>query len=301
MLASTNGCLCAIGMVLEEQRVHFCVRCTTIIVLPAVELFINRFQFGVEQTEHAFLKALALDHHPLLQFITWDIVHIHRALGAGVCIGTARANALHHFIVLVRHSQASRHIAQAIDAVVDDITLGLIGGFASQFIGIADLLKNSTLLGPFRSTDMRGAFEEHVLQIVRKTCGIGRVVLATGTCCDIGLHTRRIGVAAQPHLQAVIKRVDARFQWVTWNGRIRVGFLRGGKSGQNEKAVDQQKAFRHVFELRDGEDAERPVKFAERETTNAGKSLHADPYRAITALRNYPVGRSHGLADPHLR
>jgi hypothetical protein len=91
----------------------------------------------------ALLHALALDAHPLLQFVAGDVVDVDRTFGAGIGVGAARADALDHLVVLVGHGKRGGHRAEAVDPVVDAVAFGLIGGAAALLVGIADLLQHT--------------------------------------------------------------------------------------------------------------------------------------------------------------
>ena len=223
VLALADGGLRAVRMALVEGLVHGRVRIATVVVLPAVELLVHRFEFGVEQAQHEVLEALTLDHHPLLQFITGDVVHIDRALRAGEGVGSARADAGDHLRILVRDGDGSSQCGQAVDHVVDPGAFAFVGGLAAQFILVADGLDQHTLLRPVTGTELGGALEQHMLQVVRQAGRIGRIVLAARARGDVGLHAWRVGVAAQPHLQAIGQRVDPRLHRIAGHGCVSVG------------------------------------------------------------------------------
>ena len=187
-------------MVRVEQLVQLLVGGATIVVLGPVELLVHGLQFGMEEAQHGLLHTLALDGHPPFQFIAGDIVDVDRTLSAGVGVGAPRPDALDHLVVLVGDGIGGGHGAEAVDAAVDAVALGLVGGAAALLVGIADLLQHGALLGPIGGGDAAGTFEEHVLQVVGQASGIGGIVLATRPHSDVGLDARCIGVPAEPYL-----------------------------------------------------------------------------------------------------
>jgi hypothetical protein len=225
MLSRTDGGLCSVGMLLVQVLRHGGKGLPLIIVLPAVELFKNRFQFGMEQPQHQLLEAHAFDHHPLLQCVARDIVHVHRALRTGECVGATGPEGRHHLVVLVGHGELGCFVAQTIDAFVQGLPFCFIGRVAPQLVGIADLLQQGALLRPVQRGNGVGALEEHVLQVVRKTGRRGRVVLATGPGCDVRLHPRLVLVLAQVDLETVGQGVDAHLHRVVGNARVLVFLL----------------------------------------------------------------------------
>ena len=124
--------------------------------------------------------------------------------------------------------------------MVEVVALGLIGHRPALLIEVADLQQQGALFFPIGGGDAAGAFEEHVLQVVGKTGGIHRIVLAARAHGDVSLHTGCIIVGRQVHGQAVVQRVDPRLQRVVGHGHIAVVLLGGGHAGDGDDGRTEQ-------------------------------------------------------------
>ena len=97
---SQSGLL-AVGMMLEKKIVYCPVNEPVFIIYCPVFFFINRFQFGVKESEHWLGKAFTFDLCPVFQAIGWKINLINRLLMPSVSVqtfGTHVAVSTIHFI-----------------------------------------------------------------------------------------------------------------------------------------------------------------------------------------------------------
>ena len=97
---------------------------------------------------------------------------------------------------------------------IRQLTIGLVALFdVSQ--------QRSLSLGIVRS-ELDGALEHQVLQIMGQTCRLCRVVLRTGPHGDIRLNPRPLLIHRQIHLQSVVQRIDPRLHQIPRNLSILV-------------------------------------------------------------------------------
>ena len=91
--------------------------------------------------------------------------------------------------------------------MVDGFALFGISGVVINLVQSLDLLDQTLFLGPVNSTEVAGTLEHQVFEVVGKTRGFGRVVLATHAHGDVGLDARNVLVHRHKHLQTVVQRV----------------------------------------------------------------------------------------------
>ena len=220
-----DGGLKAIGMMRKHGTENLLVAATAVLGEAHVFLFIDGFEFGVEEAQHEVLETVGLQLAPSLNLVGRDILDIHRTVVAGESIGACGSDVGHHLVVLVGDGNLRSLVGKAVDAVVEDGTGGAIVKHTIDLEKVLNLLDILLFLLPVGGAEAMGAFEHHVLQIVCQTSGFGGVVLAASAHCHIGLNTRRLLIDAQKDLQTVVERVFAHLERVIGIGLVLVGLL----------------------------------------------------------------------------
>ena len=92
--------------------------------------------------------------------------------------------------------------------MVDCLPACLVHGHPVLLEQGLDFVKQRLLRCIIRGTELRGALEHKVLEVMGETCGLGRVILAPDLHCDVGLDARGLLVDGHEHFQTVVKGVN---------------------------------------------------------------------------------------------
>ena len=236
VLNRADGRLRAVGVRGVERRIQRLVLLPAVGIKAAVFLLVHRLQLGVEQARHHLAHPLGLDGGPLLELVAGNVFLVYRFLVRGVGVGALRADGAHHLVVLVGHGIFSGHARDGVNLVVGALAgRGVVALAAVHFVKRLNLVQLHFFPSPVLRSQLRGALEHHVLQVVRQAGGGRRVVLRAGAHGQIGLDARGILVVRQVNRQAVIELIDADAQRVAGHRLVAVFFGSGrlGGGGSN--------------------------------------------------------------------
>ena len=210
VLLRTDGGLCAIGMVGPQQGTDRVVQFSHITGQSDVILLIHSLELGVETTNHHIHKAVALNLSPVLDLVGRDILcitgHIVRCIG--VC--TLRTDGSHQLIVFIGNVILGSQLTDRVDLMVSLFTGLGIRQLAIGLITFLNLIQQRGLSLRVICTKLFGSLKHQVLQIVRQSCCLRRIVLRTRTHGDVCLDTRLFLVHTQIDFQSIIQGIDPR-------------------------------------------------------------------------------------------
>ena len=174
----------------------------------------------MEAANHHILETVALDLSPVLNLVAGDILRIAGHIVRGEGVGSFSTDSGHQLVVLVGDEVLGCHLRDAVDLMVL-LLAGLgIRQSAVFLVALFDLVEQRCFGSHVVRAEMGGALKHQVLQIVRQTGGLCRIVLRTCTHGDIGLNTRTLRVHREIHLQTVVEGIDARLHQVARHRRI---------------------------------------------------------------------------------
>ena len=208
VILRTDSGLRTIGMSRRQllaQRTPYLV---AIIGEVDVILLVNGLQLSVETTDNHILETVGLHLGPVLNLVRRDILRIARHIVGGKGIGALSTNGSHQLVVLVGDEVLGSYLRHTVNLMVGLLTLCRVGQLAISFVALLNLVEQRLLGSRIGSTELLGALEHQVLQIMGETRCLSRVVLRTRTHGDIRLNTGFLLVYREIHLQAVIERID---------------------------------------------------------------------------------------------
>ena len=171
----------------------------------------------METTYHVVLETVGLYLCPVVQLVRGDILHIARHIVASICISAGGADGSHQFVVLVGDCQFGCFVRDAVYLMIDCCALCLVGLGAVNLKQCLNLVQHRLFLGIVLRTKTFRALEHKVLEVMRQTRCLGRVVLAAHTNRDVGLDARRFLVDSQIDFQTVVQRVDTALHGIAFH------------------------------------------------------------------------------------
>ena len=107
--------------------------------------------------------------------------------------------------------------------MIQHSALGRVGHGTIVLISALDVVEIRLLLSIVGCAELVGALKHKVLQIVGKTCSLGRVVARTRTYGYVRLYARLLLIYRQINLKSVGQGVDACLHRVALYGLVVVG------------------------------------------------------------------------------
>ena len=107
--------------------------------------------------------------------------------------------------------------------MIQHSALGRVGHGTVVLISALDVVEIGLLLSIVGCAELVGSLKHKVLQIVGKTCSLGRVVARTRTHGYVRLYARLLLIYRQINLKSVGQGVDACLHRVALNGLVVVG------------------------------------------------------------------------------
>ena len=222
MFLRTQHGLRTVGVMREQRGVECLPNLAAVAGQRHVLLLVDSLQLGVEASDDGMLKAVGLNAGPVVDLIRRDVLDINRHVLRRVGVGAIGADGGHQLVVLVRNGDLRSLVADGVDAVVDGRTLGLVGRNAVGLEQLLDFIQQRFLGSIIRRTELLGALEHQVLEVVRQAGGFMRVVLAADLHGDIGLNARFLLADAHVNLQPIVQRVDTGFERVVRHALVLV-------------------------------------------------------------------------------
>ena len=194
VLLRTDGGLCAIRMGRRELLAQSLPQLVAVIRQIDIILLIHRLELGMEAANHHILETVALDLSPVLNLVAGDILRIAGHIVRGEGVGSFSTDSGHQLVVLVGDEVLGCHLRDAVDLMVF-LLAGLgIRQSAVFLVALFDLVEQGCFGSHVVRAEMGSALKHQVLQIVRQTGGLCRIVLRTCTHGDIGLNARTLRV-----------------------------------------------------------------------------------------------------------
>ena len=235
MLLRTDGGLHTIGMRRRKflpQRTHH-----LIIIIRQIDviLLIHRLEFGMEPTDDHVLEPVTLDLRPVLDLVGRNILRIAGHIVRSKGVRSLCPDGGHEFVVLIGDEILGSHLTHGVDPVIGlsaqfrvrELTIGLIAGL--------DILQQGCLCLGIGRSEMCRPLEHQVLEVMRQTGCLGRVILRTRPHGDIRLNPRLLIVHREIHLQSVVQRINTGFRQVARNTLIRIVFCLCTNAQQSAK------------------------------------------------------------------
>ena len=197
MLNGSDCCLGSVFMVFKHAAEIGFKDFALVVIESAVFLFINGFQFGVEQAQLRLAVTLCFKAQPVVHFVGRYIVHENSLLEGGECIGAFAAKCAAHLIVFVRNRILRSFSAQAVNFVINVFPFRIICCFAIHFIHIRYRIQQGLFLFKVLCSQFICPLKKHVLKIMCKSRCIVRIIFASRFCRNHGIESWRILVNTQ--------------------------------------------------------------------------------------------------------
>ena len=174
----------------------------------------------METTDYHILETVALNLRPVLDLVRGDILRITGHIVRGIGVRTFCTDGSHQLVILIGDEVLGSHLRDGVDLVVSLLTSLRISQFAIGLITLFDLIEQGFLSRIVVRTKLLGTLEHQVLQIMRQTSGLCRIILRSRSYCNIRLNTGFLLIHAQIHLQPIIQGIDARLHHISWHNFI---------------------------------------------------------------------------------
>ena len=232
VLLGADGGLRAVGVRGEELRQQSLVLLVTIVREPDIELLVNSLQLSVEAADDHILEAVGLHLGPVLHLVRWDVLDVAGHIVRSESVRALATDGRHQFVVLVGDEVLGCQLRNAVNFVVFLLSQSLVGDGAILLVALLNLVEQRSLGLGVGSAELSGALEHQVLQIMRKTGCLGRIVLRARAHGNISLYARFFLVDGEIDLQTIIKSIDTRLHGVALHPFI-VAILAGEQTADN--------------------------------------------------------------------
>ena len=206
-----------IGVVGEQLTHHGCHLLAEVTGQTDVVLLVDSLQLGMEATDNHVLKTVCLDLCPVLYLIGRNVLDIACNIVRGVSIGSLSTDGRHQLVVLVGDEVLGSQLTDAVNLMVSLATLFRIRQCAILLITSLDIGQQRSLGSSIGDTKLISTLKHQVLQIVRQTCRLGRIVLRACAYSNIGIQTGLLFVYTEVHLQTIVERIDTCLRQIVLN------------------------------------------------------------------------------------
>ena len=162
----------------------------------------------METTYDGILEAVTLNPKPSIQLVGWDVLMITSIIVRCAGIYVFCTHIRHQLVILIGNEILGSQLRHRVNLVVE--LLAAVGVFL-QSIHLesgADVVEQRLLLFIIRGAEVSCSLKHQVLEIVGKSCCLGRVVAATCSHGDVSKNTRLLLVDGQIDLQPIVEGVN---------------------------------------------------------------------------------------------
>ena len=178
-------------------------------------------------------EPVGLDAGPVVDLVRRDVFGVDGHVGRGEGVGALGSDHGHQLVIFIRYGNLGGLVADGVDLMVDGHPLRRVGLRPVHLEKGPDRIEQRLLGLIVGGSEVLGALEHQVLEIVGEACGLVRVVLASDFHGDVGLEPRLLLVDRHVDLQAVVHRVDPGVHRIPLYGLVPV--LRAGNRHQKGK------------------------------------------------------------------
>ena len=212
-----------------------------VIIKSPVFLLIHSLQFRMKQSHLRIPETLRLNRSPVFQLIRRHIILINRLLQPSMRIRTLCTYRRHHFIILIRNRKLRCIPRNTINLMINHLPFRHIRRLSVHLIQSLNFIQLRLLLPIFLTAVCISPLEQHMLQIVRQTSRISRVILASRSRSNIRLYPRRIFIHRHINSKSIVKRINTRIQRVIRHTFIFISLLRNLRNTARNKHYRKQK------------------------------------------------------------
>ena len=172
MFLASEGRLLAVRMVRVEGGKQGLEHLAVVLGKGHVLLLVDGLEFRMESADYVVAEPVCLYARPIVNLVGRDILLIY-----GLVVGCPRVGAFgsdkgHQFVVFVRDGDFGGLIADGIYFVIDGLTLSLIFSAPVLLEERFNLVEHRLFCCIVGSSELLGALEHEVLEVVGKTRGL---------------------------------------------------------------------------------------------------------------------------------
>ena len=219
LLTAESGLL-AVRMVREKGLGNYFPDLAAVLGKGHILFLIDGLKFGMETANNSVTETVGLDAGPVVDLVGGDVLDVHGFVVAGKCIGAVGSDHGHELVVLIGDGDLGGFVADGVDTVVYGCTLGRVFGLAVLFKKLLNLVQEGLFGGIIGGAEILGALEHKMLKVMGKSCGLGRIVLASHFDGNVGLNAGLLFVNRHKHLHTIVESVDFSPQRVVGHGFV---------------------------------------------------------------------------------
>ena len=178
----------------------------------------------MEPTDDHMLETVTLDLRPVLDLVGGDILGIAGHIIRGKGVRALSPDGSHQLVVLIGDEILGSHLTHRVDLVIRLLALIRVCQQTIPLIAVFDVLQQRRLSLRIGRTEMRRTLKHQVLQVMRQTSRLRRVILRSRPDGNIRLNPRLLIVHREINLQTIIEGIDARLRHIPFHGLIFIIF-----------------------------------------------------------------------------
>ena len=209
MLLRADCGLRTIRMCGEKLLAHCNPFLFSIVCKAHIVFFIHSFKLGMKASNDHISKTFGLYFGPIVHLVRRYILHIACNIRTRKGIRAFRTDSCHELIVFVRYVITGRQLRDTVYFVIGFPALCRVFQQAILLISAGNILQIRRLFNQIRRAKAHCAFKHKVLEIMRQSRCLSRIVTTPRAHGDKSLYARLLFVYREINLQAVAESINA--------------------------------------------------------------------------------------------